>query len=392
MEKKIVQTYTAIALLQRSAAGWFFATYVIFLRNQGISQWQVHLLNVGFMTTNFLLDPFTSRLGDKLGQKNIFVWGQIFWGLGMIVYGFGKTFPAFLLAEIISGIGSALMSDALECWLRNTTNRDISHQAITRTTGVVSIATIPAAVGGSIIAEIFGLHLPWICGGICSFTAAILAFLLFRSLPDDGKRQAPTHTLPPILSIFNQAWSTPPLRFIIVTTMVSSAAFAPINMLWAPILQETSGSVWWLGLVWVGVALMMSFGSFLANRGILKVSPTGIALTLLGIGIPFCIASMQDNTIVITLLFLSHEIGRGAIRPILFTSANDHITDTTRSSFNGVTSTARWLGYGIGLAISGLLTLMLTPLTIWGLTGITLVLLATYCWNKSKCDWSKYQR
>lgn len=69
--RKIQQIYVLSTSLQQFSVGWFFSTYVLFLLGNGLTLFHVNLLNVGFMTANFFLDPPTGFLADRIGQKRV---------------------------------------------------------------------------------------------------------------------------------------------------------------------------------------------------------------------------------------------------------------------------------------------------------------------------------
>lgn len=127
-QKNIEKTFVLVKILQEIGPAWTFSTYVLFLIGNSLSLFEVSMLNLIYMTTSTLLDPFTGNLGDRIGQKKVYLSGLFFWGLGMLVYGFSKSFGFFALAEGIAAVGNALMSEALESWLRNHTDESRSHQ------------------------------------------------------------------------------------------------------------------------------------------------------------------------------------------------------------------------------------------------------------------------
>jgi uncharacterized membrane protein YfcA len=167
--------------------------------------------------------------------------------------------------------------------------------------------------------------------------------------------------------------------------MVSAISFQAINMFWTPIMKEQSGSSWWLGSLWIGVALATSLGSKMANSRFLKVNGWGLCVSLLFSGVPILFSPFLNHRLgILVATFLWHELGRGALNPTLFTYANKHIPNRIRSTANSVRSSTRTLGSAIGLLVSGYLTLFISPLTIWGLSALALIVLALYVIRKEK--------
>lgn len=382
--RRISQVFIVIKALESMSIGWVFGTYVLFLLEHGLTLFHANLLNLSFMTACFLFDPFTGHLADRVGQKKVYVWGQVVLGLGTLIYGLGRTFQVFLLAELTAAIGAALMSEAMESWLRNNTNEVVSHKVISRTYAVSSLATIPSAIAGGIIGRAFGLHWPWLMAALCFGLSVSLTYVFFRHLSEGQPKNEARETLPGILEIARRIWRSPPLRFTVVIALVSTAAFQPLNMFWAPVLRDASGSAWWLGSMWVGIAIASAFGAFLANKW-LKHNGLEIALTLLLIGSPLlAITLLSPAWPLLVTGFLAHEVGRGVLKPLLFTYSNRYIDDLTRSTTNSIRSACGTFGAAIGLLVSGLLTLALSPLAIWGLSAIALILGALYAYKRKE--------
>ncbi len=382
--KRISQVFIVTKALGSMSVGWIFSTYVLFLLEHGLTLLHANLLNLSFMTTYFLLDPFTGHLAGRVGQKRVYIWGLAVSGLGTLIYGLGRTFQAFLLAEITAAIGAALMSEAMESWLRNNMDAAASHKVISQAYAVFSLATIPTAVAGGIIGEAFGLHWPWLIGALCLEVSACFICIVLRRLPEGQPKNEAKEVLPGIFEIAQRTWRSPPLRFTVVIALVSTAAFQPLNMFWAPVLRDASGSAWWLGSMWVGIAIASAFGAFLANKW-LKHNGLEIALTLFLIGSPLlAIALLSPAWPLLVSGFLAHEVGRGALKPLLFTYSNRYIDDLTRSTTNSIRSASGTFGAAIGLLASGLLTFALSPLAVWGLSAIALILGALYAYKRKE--------
>jgi len=375
--------FVQIKILQALSIGWHFATYALFLEDHGLNPLQINLVNWVFMTSNLVIDPFTGYIGDRIGQKKIYQIGTIFWGLGMFVYGITQAMNGFIIAEALAALGAACMSEALESWLRNQTNEDITHQTLAKTGSLASLATIPVAIIGGILSAKVSNHLPWLLGAVTS----LVVFLVSRQLLNGEKavvKQKTTLTPLPMKQIFLSVWQTPSLRLAALIGLVANASFMPFNMFWAPVLRKVSGQSWWLGSLWIGVATLTALGSR-ASKGKLNQVGWGISLVLFSIGLPMLFpASFSESTLIIASCFLLHEIGRGTIRPLLFTFANRSIEDQNRMSTNTVLSSSNMLGRSLGLLISGGLTLYLSRLSIWRISALVLIVLALLVWTARK--------
>ena len=371
----IVRVFLIITVLQALGTGWWFGTYTLFLLGNGLTLLQANLLNTIFMTMDAILNPYTGKLADKFGQKKLFLAGQVFGFAGFLVYGLGNSFWWFAVAETIVAIGSALMSDALESWLRNTTSEEISHQALANSGTFGSLGVIPAAVLGGIIGARFGLQWPWLISAATGVIVIGLTLKLLWKLPESyGGMEEETLS---VTEVFKKMLKSKPLRFAALVSFVIAAATMPFNMFWAPILKQASGQTWWLGTLWIGIAVMSALGSQWARK---QANGTGVVKMILLIGVPMMFTPWANGLIPLTILFLLHEIGRGANRPIMFTYSNRHISNNSRSTANSIQSSMRTVGAATGLLLSGYLTTIMLPVQIWGVAGIGLLMLALYSW------------
>lgn len=93
----------------------FFVSGVLipfFTQWGGISMFQVQFLQSWFMFWNFILEVPTGVVADYFGRKKSVILGLIFYGIGVLIYGFIPSFYMFLVCEFILALGVALMSGA----------------------------------------------------------------------------------------------------------------------------------------------------------------------------------------------------------------------------------------------------------------------------------------
>ena len=383
MVSKIQRAFIVSVCLQHASIGWIFSTYVLFLLDRGLTLFEAHLLNFGFMIGIFLFDPPTGMLSDKFGQKKVYLTGVFFWGFGMIVYAKGLSFWHFLGAELIAAFGSCLISGSLDCWMRNLTNEEETHKTLSRVGIFGPIIQIPTAILGSIVAHNFGFTWPWILGFTSSMISLVISWFILRKLPEDYTQPNEFGWITLFKNATGSAFQNKDLRFTLLVTFGLMFFVQPFNMLWSVIFKNLSGEVWWLGSLWIGVAGGLALGAYFAKNKLYKLNGLGIIIALLFCGVPMLGASVSSSVYLSAPLFLIHEIGRGAIKPLIFTWANRHIPNNIRSTSNSIRSSLGALGSGLGLVIFGGLTNFFLPQTIWGISAIGLILLSIYAYRRS---------
>jgi MFS family permease len=93
---------------------------VLFWQSHGLNLKQIMLLQAGFALTVFILEIPTGYLADRWGRRNTLILGCCFGFAAYLSYATGETFWRFLLAEILIGIGSSLLSGTIEAMTYDT--------------------------------------------------------------------------------------------------------------------------------------------------------------------------------------------------------------------------------------------------------------------------------
>lgn len=379
MENKMVRVFVLAKALERTATSWFFSTYVLFLQSIGLSLLEANLLNTIFMSISTVLDPFTGNWGDRMGQKKIYLLGILFWVTGNFTYGLAKIFIVCALAEGLSAVGKAFISEALESWLRNQSNEEVAHKALSSAQLWSQIATVPSALLGGYIGSVWGLQWPWFFGAATGLIVWVIIRWQLKDLPEKKVETNQTVDLN-LWTITKKAWKDPVLRQAFIAVAALFACFQPFNMFWPVVFKNISGSGTWLGSMWIGIALAGALGGFLAKK--MKVSSKNLAVVVLSMGIPMLFPMIPGFWVLTSLTpFLVHEISRSTWVPILFSYTNRRIEDGVRTSVNSLRSAAGTLGAAVGLLVSGILTTWLSPVQVWAVSAIALIIIALWIWS-----------
>lgn len=382
MENKIGRMFVWAKILESVATAWSISTYVLFLQSLGLSLLEVNLINTFFMATSSILDPFTGNWGDRIGQKKVYLFGVAAWGLGHIWYFGARGFWACVVAEIICAVGQACKSEALESWMKNHCSERVTHRALARSGVWSRLAIIPTAILGGIVGSRWGLQWPWLLAGIASLVSMFLVTWQLRKFSEEPQEHKPGENDLQLWVIAKKAWSDPVLRRSFLLTAMLSACFQPFNMFWPVVFKNASGSSEWLGSVWIGVALASALGSRLAENW--KIDSRALAVIIASIGLPMIIPQFKGNWMVLILIpFLLHEVGRSMWLPVLWSYTNRRIEGRTRTSVNSLRSSAGTMGAVGGLLVSGVLTEIVVPTGVWGISAIALILISAwvYRWN-----------
>lgn len=376
----ISQAYILVKAIQRGAFGWTITVYVLFLQAHGLSLYEANQVNSLYMAIGFLFDPFTGSLGDRFGHKKVYILGQAFWAAAMCFYGFSSTKNGFYFSETLAALGYALCSEALEAWYRNTVGVERAHGAISKSLVIGNLLTIPFAVLGGYLGAKYGLQYPWFVTCATFVLNTALCIGLLAKFPETTVSKK-VHLMRDAREIWQNVYQSIKLLFMQksmqwlgVALLLTVACFQPINMFWAPILEEMTGQSAWLGNVWVFVALFTSLGSWLAGK-ITQITKEKIGLVILLISFSILPSGIFKSLGVVLGGFLFHEIGRGMITPLIGTYTNLYIPNSIRATASSAMSTLVMLGSLLGLQVFGFLTEIFHPLTVWTISATFLLII-----------------
>lgn len=327
------------------------------------------------MITSFVFDLPTGAVADIAGQVPVYTIGLLIYGIGLYAYGLGSSFLHFTLSETTIAVGSALMSEALESLITNNIGAEDTKKVLAKEGMWSKLAMIPTALAGSVVAEKVGIQYPWFLSGVTAFVGFIIAVVTLRKYHTNtyhNGKKIWEHVVLLLKTIKEGALlviSKKQTRIVVLVTAGLAFATQSLNMFWGPIFQETSGSTWWLGSMWMFISLVTAFGTKISEN--INSTKRNFGLTLLSIGIPISLCILYPNSIVwLVSMFLLHEIGRGITPVITYPYFNECIPDDKRSTANSAKGSIERLARAIGLVIAGFLTNYFSLLGTWLISAL----------------------
>ncbi len=126
--KAFAKLKTAPSTLKWFAIIWFLGSFGMlfmpfimpFYKQNHLNNAQILLLQSIFMLVSVIAEIPTGVIADKYGKRLSLILGNLAFGIGTLSYFVGHSFTAFVLAEILMGIGQALYSGADEALFYDT--------------------------------------------------------------------------------------------------------------------------------------------------------------------------------------------------------------------------------------------------------------------------------
>ena len=294
-----------IALYLVKLSKWFtlvMPIIVLFYEEHKLGLQDVFILKSVYSVAAVALEVPSGYLADVWGRKRCIVAGCVLFFGGYLCYSLTSTFAAFLVAEILLGIGQTMINGADSALLYDTTvhhgreNLYLRYEG--RITMIGNFAEAVAGIFGGLLA-VYSLRYPFYAQAVVAFVG-IPAAMALREYAPANKVQSPWEEILRILK-----YSLVTNKKLCCNIMYSGIiGAATLTMAWfvQPVLMQLETPTEWYGIIWtvlnltVGVAALYSdrveqlFGMNKMNILILTVIAGGYValaynLTYAGLGI-----------------------------------------------------------------------------------------------------------
>lgn len=221
---------------------------ILYYTANGLNSTQIFTIQAAFHLAVLLLEVPSGYLADVVGRKKTLVFGALFFPLGLAVYTAGRSFAAFVLAEVIlavsvsmrSGCDSALIFDSLRQLGRQGEYKRFEGKcALLARTG-----TAVSSVAGGLLAAVF-LRLPF----LVNVAGALFMPPLALSLAEPEREKLPgKNPMRDILRICRYCLRQPHIRPVVLFCGLLMAC--NLTGLWAYFLLYKNLGI---GIGWFGI-------------------------------------------------------------------------------------------------------------------------------------------
>ncbi len=324
---------------------------VPYYQANGLAASQVFTIQALYTITLLLLEIPSGYLADVIGRRTTLVLAAVFFPAGLLIYSLGRSFWAFVLAELVlsasgslrSGCDSALLYDSLVELGDTERYKKIEGRSFFFTRLGTSAASI---LGGAL--AVVSIRLPFYVNVATGFLMLPLALLLTE--PRRGTPEA-ENPMREILTISRWSFRQPRLRFFIA--FMALLQCTGLVGLWAAFLyyQSLGITLGLFGALFAGFQLASGLGSRSSHR-LERALGSGRALFLLPLaGVIFvALGTVPKSPAMIPLIYLNAFLW-GASFPLFMDGINRIIPSETRAT---VLSVANMTGSLVFAAVSPL--------------------------------------
>ncbi len=290
---------------------------VLFYEDHGLGLQDVFILKSVYSITAVLLEIPSGYLADVWGRKKCLILGCTLYFLGYLGYSFTSTFMAFLIAEILLGIGQTLVNGADSALLYDTTSHYKNEQLYLRYEGRITMignfAEAIAGIFGGLLA-VYSLRYPFYGQAIIAFSG-IPAALALKEITATRKIQ---NSISEILKIIKYSlFTNKQLCYNIMYSGVIGAATLTMAWFVQPLLISLDTPTSYFGVIWTVLNLTVGLSALYSDRveRWLGISRTYTIILIFIIGGYIALAyNLTYTGLIILLVFY---VFRGFATPIL---------------------------------------------------------------------------
>ncbi|PKP08206.1 MAG: MFS transporter [Bacteroidetes bacterium HGW-Bacteroidetes-4] len=333
-------------------AKWFMLIMpivVLFYNENGLEQFDIFLLQGIYSVAIVVLEIPSGYFADVLGRKKTLIAGSILGFLGYVVYSFSYGFAGFLIAEIVLGIGTSLISGADSAMLYDTLLDEKREKQYLKFEGrIISIGNFAeaiAGIAGGFLAT-YSLRHPYYFQAAVAFLAIPAALTLREPSRHKALVKASFND---IVDIFRYTlFGNKALRLNIVYSAVIGSA--TLSMAWfvQPFFKEVQVPIAAFGILWTLLNLSVGITSMFAHRLEKKLgSIKSVFFITLFISGMYLLTGYIQSIWGIGFLFVFYLV-RGYATPVL----KDYINRLTESNIRATVLSVR--NFIIRLVFAGL--------------------------------------
>ncbi|MGB8658142.1 MAG: MFS transporter [Candidatus Zixiibacteriota bacterium] len=183
MEKEKVRLYALTRFSVSFALGTILPAYVLYFRHYRITLFQIGLLAAVFEASILLFEIPTGLVADVFGRRMSVILSAVVSFISGLVFILFPFLGAFIVAEIVGGLGETLRSGALEAWLVDTLKHEgqedsIKH-AFAQGTKFKTVGNLCGLILGGYLATL-DIRLVWVPTAIVFFVLGMFLLLKMR--------------------------------------------------------------------------------------------------------------------------------------------------------------------------------------------------------------------
>ena len=376
------------------------AVQVLLIQARGLNLFQIGVVLGVYSLTIVLLELPTGGLADAIGRKRVMLFALGFTLASEVTLLVAFSFTALLAFAVLSGVGRALASGALEAWFIDSlleADPDAEIQpplAVAETFSLFALAVGTLLSGviptffGALPEEGTAIFTPFSMTVLCSAVMFIVTFLVVAFLVKEDRSRLDNAdvngfgTIPNLMrEAFGLSRRNPTILLLLGTTAVGGLTLSSVETFWQPYFADLLGGSRGNSVLF-GFLLAGSFG--LGMVGNLLSTPLSklfkrryalVAALFQGLqGTVLLLLALQSSAGLATAFFWLVYFSRGTLNSPHAALFNAEVPSTRRSSMLSVQSLVNYIGGFLGSVALGYVADVFSISAAWFIAAGLLVL------------------
>jgi len=310
---------------------------VLFYQDNGMGMHEIFVLKAIYSVAIVVMEIPSGWMADIWGRKKTLILGSILSSSGVLIYCFSYGFMAFVVAEIILGIGHSFVSGSDSAMLYDSLKAEKKTDKYTKEEGrITSFGNFAEAIAGVIggFLAVISLRTPFYFQFVITFIAIPSAFTL---LEPTFKTPGKSHTIKTFIENIRTTFITNlNLRIAILLSAITGTATLTFAWLVQPFFKAINLPVEMFGIFWTLLNLTVGLSSVFAYRIESYLGKQkSILLIVLLISVGYFLSGVWVSYWGIVFLFLFY-LTRGLATPILKNYINQYTESDVRATMLSV--------------------------------------------------------
>ena len=310
---------------------------VLFYQDNGMGMHEIFILKAIYSVAVVIMEIPSGYMADVWGRKKTLVLGSILGSAGFLIYSFSFGFWAFVVAEIVLGIGHSFVSGADSAMLYDSLKVTGKSEEYVKQEGRITSAgnfaeAIAGVIGGFLAA--ISLRTPFYFQFAVAFIAVPAALTLIEPKLHESKVVVTIKGL--VQNIRTTFLSNQNLRISILLSAVTGTATLTFAWLVQPFFKAVNLPVEWFGILWTLLNLTVGVSSFFAYKVEVALGKKwSAALVILLLSAGYFLSGTYITLWGIGYLFMFYLV-RGVATPILKNYINQYTESEVRATMLSV--------------------------------------------------------
>jgi MFS family permease len=176
--------------------GAVVAVLALYARSFGVGQSAIGLSIAIYGLARFLVAVPAGRLADAAGRRTVLALGGLVTAAGNLLCGIAPTYALFIAGRFVAGAGAALVMIGGQIVLADISTPANRGRMMAIYMGVFLFAVGVGPLPGGLLAERFGLAVPFLVYAVAGSVAAVVAWFSIPETRQPGGPAAATEALP----------------------------------------------------------------------------------------------------------------------------------------------------------------------------------------------------